>query len=205
MKMDLKVQLSSCVPYSNTETSGAQILASDLNAYIAVGIRTEHEATTAAEAREKLQKGMRILIREGSVSKDLIALEPLLTERTSLYMCLCTDDRNPLDMNEYGHLDYMIRELISHGTHPRAAYRAASLSGVEAFGLKDCGLITPGLRADIVALRDLKTCRVESVFCAGELIQGTTFADPRILLVIGRNTVSVPPLTEKDFSCSGPS
>ena len=55
---------------------------------MAAGTRTEYEATTAAEAREKLQKGMRILIREGSVSKDLIALEPLLTERTSLYMCL---------------------------------------------------------------------------------------------------------------------
>ena len=112
-----------------------QLTGLDLNAYIAAGIRTENEATTAAEAREMLQKGMRILIREGSVSKDLIALQPLLTERTSLYMCLCTDDRNPLDINEYGHLDYMIRELISHGTHPLAAFRAASLSGAEAFGL----------------------------------------------------------------------
>ena len=120
-------------------------------------------------------------------------------------MCLCTDDRNSLDSNQYGHLDYMIRELISHGTHLLAAYRATLLSGAEAFGLKDRGLIAPGLRADIVALRDLKTCRVESVFCAGELIQGTTFAGPRILPVIGRNTVSVPPLTEKDFRCSGPS
>ena len=80
-----------------------QLTGLDLNAYIAAGIRTEHEATTAAEAREKLQKGMRILIREGSVSKDLIALQPLLTERTSPQMCLCTDDRNPLDMNEYGY------------------------------------------------------------------------------------------------------
>ena len=177
----------------------------DLNAYIAAGIRTEHETTTAAEAREKLQKGMGILIRERSESKDLIALQPLLTERTCPYMCLCTDDRNPLDINEYGHLDYMIRELISHGTHPLAAYRAASFSGAKAFGLKDRGLIAPVLRADIVALRDLKTCRVESVFCAGELIQGTTFADPRILPVIGRNTVSIPLLAEKDFRCSGPS
>ena len=94
--------------------------------------------------------------REGSLSKDLIALQPLLTERTCPYMCLITDDRDPLDINEYGHLDYMIRELISHGTHPLAAYRAASFSEAKAFGLKDCGLIAPVLRADIVALRDLK-------------------------------------------------
>ena len=154
MKMDLKVQLSSCVPSSNMETSGAQILASDLkalmghpsaiglaefmnypgliqqspeamdklalfegghidghcpqltgldlNAYIAAGICTEHEATTAAETREKLQKGMRILIREGPISKDLIALQPLLTEPTSPKMCLFTNDRNPLGIIDTG-------------------------------------------------------------------------------------------------------
>ena len=251
MTMDLKVQLSSCVPSTNMETSGARINASDLkslldhpsviglaefmnypgvihqdpdvmaklelfqdghidghcpqltgfdlNAYIVAGIRTEHEATTEAEAREKLQKGLRVLIREGSVSKDLIALQPLLSERTSSYMCLCTDDRNPLDIDEYGHLDFMIRELIARGTPPLAAYRAASLSGAEAFGLKDRGLIAPGLRADIVALRDLTTCDVDSVFCAGQLVEEAAFADAKTLPVIGRHTVTVPTLGERDF------
>ena len=257
MMMDLKVQLSSCVPSTNMETSGAKILASDLtsllghpsaiglaefmnypgvihrepdvmaklalfegrhidghcpqllgrdlNAYVAAGIRTEHEATTEAEAREKLQKGLRILIREGSVSKDLIALQPLLSERTSPYMCLCTDDRNPLDIDEYGHLDYMIRELIARGTTPLAAYRAASLSGAEAFGLKDRGLIAPGLRADIVALSDLQSCKVHSVFCAGKLVHEAAFADSGVLPVIGRHTVTVPVLDERDFQISGSS
>jgi adenine deaminase len=194
--MDIRVQLSSCVPSTDMETSSAELDADDLadlmghpsaiglaefmnypgvihrepgamaklrlfegghvdghcpllsgrdlNAYIAAGISTEHEATTAEEALEKLQKGMRVLIREGSVSKDLHALQPLLTERTSPYMCLCTDDRNPLDIAEHGHLDYMIRTLIALGTPPLAAYRAASLSAAEAFGLKDRGLIAPG-------------------------------------------------------------
>ena len=174
--MDLRVQLSSCVPSTEMETSGARIEAGDLaqvmghpsaiglaefmnypgiihrdpgamaklrlfagghidghcpqltgldlNAYVAAGIRTEHEATTADEALEKLRKGMRVLIREGSVSKDLDALQPILTEATSAYLCLCTDDRNPLDIGEHGHLDYMIRRLIALGTSPMAAYRA---------------------------------------------------------------------------------
>ena len=74
----------------------------DLNGYIAAGIRTEHEATTYDEGLEKLRKGMRVLIREGSVSKDLHALAPLLTERHAPYLCLCTDDRNPLDIAEHG-------------------------------------------------------------------------------------------------------
>src|SRR6056297_1912376 len=217
--MDIRVQLSSCVPSTDMETAGAEIGADDLqevmghpsgiglaevmnypgvihrdpgmmaklrlfegghidghcpqlsghdlNAYCAAGIRTEHEATTAEEAREKLQKGMRVLIREGSVSKDLHALQPLLTERTAPYMCLCTDDRNPLDIAEEGHLDHMIRTLIALGTPPLAAYRAASLSGAEAFGLKDRGQIAPGKRADIVAVGSLEACDVKAVFCAG--------------------------------------
>ncbi len=159
--MDLRVQLSSCVPSTHMETTGARLMASDLvpfmdhpkviglaefmnypgvlmkdagclekldafqgrhidghaplllgndlNGYISAGIRTEHEATTYDEGLEKLRKGMRVLIREGSVSKDLHALVGLLTERFSPYLCLCTDDRNPLDIGEHGHLDYMIR------------------------------------------------------------------------------------------------
>ena len=99
-----------------------QLTGLDLNAYVAAGIRTEHEATTAEEALEKLRKGMRVLIREGSVSKDLDALQPILTDTTSPYLCLCTDDRNPLDIGEHGHLDYMIRRLIALGTSPLAVY-----------------------------------------------------------------------------------
>ena len=113
----------------------------DLNAYIAAGIRTEHEATTAAEAMEKLRKGMRVLIREGSVSKDLHALPPILTERTSPYICLCTDDRNPLDIAEHGHLDYMIRTAIALGD---AAARR--LPRRQPFGGR--GLRAEGPRAD---------------------------------------------------------
>ena len=84
----------------------------DLYAYAASGIRTEHETTTAGEALEKLQKGLRVLIREGSVSKDLHALQPLLNQCTAPYMCLCTDDRSPLDIVQEGYLNFMIAKLI---------------------------------------------------------------------------------------------
>ena len=253
--MDLRVQLSSCVPSTEMETAGARIEAGDLravmghpsaiglaefmnypgvihrdpgamaklrlfagghidghcpqlsgrdlNAYIAAGIRTEHEATTAAEAREKLQKGMRVLIREGSVSKDLHALQPLLTVATSPYMCLCTDDRNPLDIGEHGHLDYMIRTLIALGTPPLAAYRAASLSAAEAFGLKDRGLIAPGLRADIVALDSLAGCHAQLVLAGGRVVDEAAFAARPTLTPIGRGSVRAPRVAATDFRCSG--
>ncbi|WP_283643309.1 adenine deaminase [Marinovum algicola] len=253
--MDIRVQLSSCVPSTDMETAGAQIEAADLeevmghpsgiglaefmnypgvihrdpramaklrlfegghvdghcpmlsgrdlNAYIAAGIRTEHEATTAEEAREKLQKGMRVLIREGSVSKDLEALAELLTEGSSAYICLCTDDRNPLDIAEHGHLDYMIRRLIEKGVSPLAAYRAASLSAAEAFGLKDRGLIAPGLRADIVALDSLEDCRAARVFCAGQEVTEAAFAARDGIEVVGRNSVKAPRVAAGDFHATG--
>ncbi len=249
--MDIRVQLSSCVPSTHMETAGAELLAADLrdlmahpsgiglaefmnypgvihrdpqameklrlfegrhidghcpllsgrdlNAYVAAGIRTEHEATSAPEALEKLRKGMRVLIREGSVSKDMHALQPLLTERTSPYMCLCTDDRNPLDIDEHGHLDYMIRTMIALGTPPLAAYRAASLSAAEAFGLKDRGIIAPGKRADIVAIDSLEGCHAQLVLAAGVPVDDAAFAARGTVAPVGRQSVKAPALTPEQF------
>jgi adenine deaminase len=175
----------------------------DLNAYASAGIRTEHEATSAAEAREKLQKGLRILIREGSVSRDLEALAEVLTPLTAPYLCLCTDDRNPLDIAEHGHLDYMIRRLIAKGCDPLAVYRAASLSAAEAFGLKDRGQIAPGRRADIVALRDVADCRAELVLCGGVVADDAAFAARATIPPVARGSVHVPPVTAASFRYHG--
>ena len=255
MLMDLRVNLSSCVPSSPLETSGATLDAAalleladhpkviglaefmnypgvlsrdpacmeklrafegrhidghapllsgrDLNGYIAAGIRTEHEATTAAEAIEKLQKGMRVLIREGSVSKDLDALAPVLTPLTAPYMCLCTDDRNPLDIAEEGHLDSMIRRLIGHGCDPLSVYRVASLSAAEAFGLKDRGQIAPGKRADIVVLDDVTTCAVRQVICGGIEVNEDAFAGRELRALVRLGSVHLPLLSPDSFRLAG--
>ncbi len=253
--MDIRVQLSSCVPSTHMETSGARLEAADLvplmdhprviglaefmnfpgvlfkdagclakleafagrhidghapllrgndlNGYISAGIRTEHEATTAEEALEKLRKGMRVLIREGSVSKDLHALAPILTERHSPYLCLCTDDRNPLDIAEHGHLDYMIRTAIALGCPPLAVYRAASLSAAEAFGLKDRGLIAPGKRADIAVIDTLEDCKAALVLCGGVVADESAYAAREIVAPVARHSVKAPPVTAGDFRTAG--
>ena len=260
LAMDLRVQLSSCVPATDhLETSGARIGAADLlpfashpkviglaefmnfpgvlagdsgvleklaafqgrhidghalllrgerlNGYIAAGIRTEHEATTPEEALEKLSKGMTVLIREGSVCKDLHALAPILTERTAPFLAFCTDDRNPLDIAEEGHLDFIIRTAIALGAPPLAAYRAASWSAARAFGLHDRGLVAPGQRADLVVLDDLETCAVSRVFAAGRPVEEALFAGRPSVAPIGRNSVRARTVTAADFAApgSGPS
>jgi adenine deaminase len=114
-------------------------------------------------------------------------------------MCLCTDDRNPLDIAEHGHLDHMIRELIALGTAPLAAYRAATLSAAEAFGLKDRGQIAPGKRADIVAIDSLEGCHAALVVCAGRVVDDAAFAARGHVAPVGRQSVKAPPVTPESF------
>jgi adenine deaminase len=249
--MDLRVNLSSCVPATAHETSGAVLDVADLlkfrahkkviglaemmnypgvlageaaviakldafqgghidghaplltdlqlNGYLAAGIRTDHEATSAREAREKLGKGMAILIREGSVSKDLDALAEVLDENTSSFVALCTDDRNPLDIAEEGHLDSSIRRLIGKGRPLHHVYRAASHSAARIFGLMDRGLVAPGWRADIALLDDLRTCTVSDVITAGRLVQPELFESRYPVAPVGLASMKAKPVTSETF------
>jgi adenine deaminase len=249
--MDIRVNLSSCVPATTLETAGARLeiedllplrdhpkviglaemmnfpgvlsgdpgimaklaafqgrhidghapllLGTALNGYLAAGIRTDHEATSAAEAREKLAKGMAILIREGSVSKDLAALAEVLDENSSSFVALCTDDRNPLDIAEEGHLDNSIRRLIAMGRPLHHVYRAASDSAARIFGLSDRGLIAPGWRADIALLGSLEDCRVSDVVAAGRLVTADRFAARQTIPPVGLASMKAKPVTAEAF------
>ncbi len=249
--MDIRVQLSSCVPATHLETSGADLpiekllpfrdhpkviglaefmnfpgvihkdpvcmakleafqgqhidghapllSGTALNGYLAAGIRTEHECTSAPEALEKIRKGMHILVREGSVSKDLHALMPIITERLSPYLALCTDDRNPLDIAEQGHLDYMIRTAIASGVEPLAIYRAASISAAKAFGLRDRGLVAPGWRADLVVVDSLQNCKASMVLSGGRIVDDALFATRKPVAPVGLDSVKARPVLAAHF------
>jgi adenine deaminase len=232
--LDLRVQLSSCVPATNLETSGARLTAADLlphrhhpkviglaefmnvpgvlnkdpecmeklaafhgghidghapllsgrglNAYLSCGIRNCHETTNLAEGREKLAN-----------------LFPLINEFASPFLGFCTDDRNPLDIHEEGHLDFLVRRAISLGAPVAAVYRTASWSAARGFGLTDRGLIAPGYLADFLLLDDLKSCTVQTVFRRGRPVTADTFAGRALPQPPGGNTMHLSPVTAEVF------
>jgi adenine deaminase len=249
--MDLRVQLSSCVPATHLETAGATLSAADLtpyrnhpkviglaefmnapgifhkvpevmdkieafwgahidghaplmkgyelNAYLSCGIRNCHETTSEAEAWEKLRKGMQVFIREGSACKDLHALAPIINTRTAPFLGFCTDDRNPLDIAEEGHIDHLIRGAIKAGAPMADVYRLATWSAARGFGLTDRGLIAPGQRADIVLLGDLDDCAVVQVIAGGRVVDDELFASRQLPPLIGYNSVKLKPVRAEDF------
>ncbi len=246
LAIDLRVQLSSCVPATGLDTAGARLDAADLvrhrghpkvlglaefmnvpgvlakdpgcldklaafqdgpidghspllggrdlNAYLACGIRNCHESTSLEEGREKLRKGMQVLIREGTVCKDVAALAPLLDIGTAPFLAFCTDDRNPREIAAEGHMDHLIRRAIAEGAPVTAVYRAATWSAARGFGLADRGLIAPGYRADIVLVEDLASCAVRTVIRNGRPVGADTFAGLRTPPPVGLGSVKLDPV-----------
>jgi adenine deaminase len=139
----------------------------DLYAYIAAGISSDHECTTDREAKEKLDLGMHIMIREGTAAKNLEALIPVVNHRTACRIMWCTDDRHPQDILEKGHIDSMVRKAISVGLDPVTAIQMATINPAEYFRIKNVGAIAPGRRADLVVFSDLDSPYMEAVYCGG--------------------------------------
>ncbi len=141
-----------------------------LIAYVNASIGSDHECTTVAEALEKLRLGMYIFIREATNAHNLKPLLPLITPENSRRICFCTDDRQPADLLEEGHIDFMIRTAITAGVPPIRAFRMATLNPSEYFHLHDRGAIAPGRRADLMVFSDLQTPVAELVFRGGKLV-----------------------------------
>jgi adenine deaminase len=249
--MDLIVQLSSCVPATNLETSGATLTAENLlkfkdhsntlglaefmdiggvlnkdpdvlakldafsdrhidghmpgvrgnaiNALASCGIRNCHESTDIEQAEEKLKKGIIVLIREGTVCKDLLTLVDLIEPYKSARLGFCTDDRNPMDIEDEGHIDHLIRTSIAEGADLASVYRVASLSAAESFGLRDRGLIAPGYNADIVLLSDIENCTIHSVIKSGKLVTPESFEARGYVEPVGYNSVKIKKVSPQDF------
>lgn len=217
--LDIYINLPSCVPATNLETSAAVLGADDLltmkgkprvfglgemmnypgvlfgddgtinkiaafsdcfidghaphlsgrglHAYIGAGIKADHECTAAEEALEKLRAGMWIMIREGSLTRDLAALAPMVSDSTWRRCLFVSDDRECEDLVDAGHMDFIINKAIKLGIAPERALIMASWNAASCFGLPHTGAIAPGFKADIAVIKPVN----------GNLAQGFTVAE----------------------------
>ena len=131
------------------------LLGPELQAYAAAGIYSDHEALTVEEGRERLRAGMWLLVREASMARNLHALLPLVEEYGPWRIAFCTDDRDPEDIADSGHMNGMVREAVAAGISPEDAVLMASHHPALWHGLSRHGAIAPGYVADLLVLPDL--------------------------------------------------
>src|SRR4051812_41834325 len=146
------------------------VLGRDLQAYAAAGVRSDHEAFTADEGRERLRAGMWLLIREASAARNLRALLPLVQEYGPHRCAFCTDDREPEHIADDGHINTMVRDAVAFGIPPADALVMASLNPALYHGLEHLGAIAPGYQADVLLLPDLERFVPDTVLKAGRAV-----------------------------------
>ena len=172
------------------------VLGKALQAYAAAGIRSDHEMLTVEEGRER-RAGMWLLIREASMARNLRALLPLVAEYGPGRIAFCTDDRDPEDIADNGHVNGMVRDAVAAGIEPADAILMASLHPAQWHRLSSHGAIAPGYVADLLVLGDLERFVPELVLKRGRLIEDPPRADVPEWV---RQTVRVQPVTSDDFA-----
>lgn len=175
----------------------------DLCAYVASGVKSDHECTTPEEAIERIRLGMYVMIREGTAAKDLNALLPVLKNCNTRKCIFVTDDRHPSDLKE--HINGMVRRAVEAGVDPIKAIQVASLNTAEYFGLQNLGAIAPGYKADLLVLPDLKSFKPDIVMKNGNVIahNGKLAVEiPQGESLAVRNSVNVRWITPEDFKIS---
>lgn len=170
----------------------------NLNAYSCAGILADHECATAEELRERIRCGMYVMLREGSACHDLRQLLRGVTKENSRRCVFCSDDRQPKTMLKEGHIDNHLRICAEEGIDAVTAIQMATINAAECFHLHDRGAISPGRRADIVLMEDLKNFNVRKVWIEGVL----TAVDGRYLPEVRHTDASVVKgsIVLKDFS-----
>jgi adenine deaminase len=173
----------------------------ELIAYVAAGIRSDHESTTVAEARSKAALGMLVQVRDGSSARNLETLLPLIQEDVLGDWCLATDDIHPDDLLERGHINGLLQRVISAGVPAARAVRHASLVPARHYGLKDRGAVAPGYLADLVIMADWRQPIPARVIKQGITVarEGRFLAPGTAPPIPAENTVHLPALSDADF------
>jgi adenine deaminase len=174
------------------------VTGTELDAYAAAGIRSDHEATTWEEALEKRRRGIWVLLREASNARNLVALLELVRRHGPEHCAFCTDDREPDMLVREGHIDAMCRQAVAQGVAPEDALLMATLHPARCHGLAELGAVAPGYRADLAVLDDLESFRAAAVVAGGRVAArdgvALPFAAPPVPGWV-RDTVRAAPLT----------
>ena len=188
----------------NGHTAGASD--KKLNAYVSSGILSCHEPINFDQVLERLRLGMWIMIREGSIRRDLKEIIPRVLSR-DVYLnrlMFCSDGLDPIDLKKFGHIDHCVREAISLGVKPIDAISMASKNTFDYYNMgKDLGGVAPGKLADILIFDDLKSFKPNMVFVGGKLVvsNGSIIKNPKKKSIPSwiKNTVKLNKLSKNDF------
>ncbi|MFW2488234.1 adenine deaminase [Clostridium chromiireducens] len=175
------------------------------NTYRSANILTDHECNNAEEAIDKVRRGMYVLIREGSVAKNLKELLPAVNEGNSSRFCLCTDDKHIDDIAHNGSINSSIVYAVQTGLKPETAIQMATINPSNLYRLNNKGAIAPGYIADFIILDDLEEFNISSVYKDGKLVVNdnklinikTTVSPSSIIY---KNTINLPKLDESSFN-----
>lgn len=178
-------KINDAVKQGKTVDGHAPLLSGkELDKYVSAGISSDHECSDINEALEKIRKGQKVMIRQGTAARNLADLLPLFEEPYNRRCILVTDDRHPADLMNEGHIDNIIRLAVKHGKSPITAIRMATLQAAEHFGIRYVGAVAPGYKADLLVLNNLDAVDIEDVYSNGEKVvshkETVKFSAPQI-------------------------
>lgn len=178
------------------------VLGRDLDGYALSGMTSDHESSSFEEGRQKLERGLMLMLREGSSARNMLDLLPLVTDKTYPRCCFASDDRDCSTLLHDGHMDETLRKAVAAGLDPIRAIRMATFNTADYWRLDGIGAIAPGYEANLVVLDDLESFNVRQVYYQGKLVAEngqplfeTTADVPGVLL----DTIHVKPVSVEDI------
>lgn len=201
---DMIAKINDCLDNDKKiDGHGAGLTLEQLNAYCTANIRTDHECHLATEVIDRIRRGMYVLIREGTLAKNLKELIKVASTKNSRRLCFCTDDKHIDDLIKTGTIDHSIRFAIASGLTAPTAIQMGTLNSAECYNLKNTGAIAPGYKADFIILDDLDTFKINSVYKNGILVVSHDVLLDEALNnsneIEHRNSINIPTIKKNDL------